>query len=91
MFLQHDRLKDVSPADLVRVAKTYLKPSNRTVGYYIPDAAPGSHGRARRAGSRQRRSAITRAPSSVVAARSFDPTTANIESASSALEARRTA
>ena len=40
MFLQHDRLKDVAPADLVRVAKLYLKPSNRTVGYYIPDAAP---------------------------------------------------
>jgi len=40
MFLQHDRLKDVSPSDLVRVAKLYLKPSNRTVGYYIPDTAP---------------------------------------------------
>ena len=40
MFLQHDRLKDVSPMDVVRVAKTYLKASNRTVGYYIPDAAP---------------------------------------------------
>lgn len=40
MFLQHDRLKDVSPMDVVRVAKAYLKASNRTVGYYIPDAAP---------------------------------------------------
>ena len=40
MFLQHDRLKDVTPEDLVRVAKTYFKASNRTVGYYIPDAAP---------------------------------------------------
>ena len=40
MFLQHDRLKAVTPADLVRVAKTYFKPSNRTVGYYIPDPAP---------------------------------------------------
>jgi zinc protease len=40
MFLQHDRLKDISPADVVRVAKAYLKASNRTVGYYIPDAAP---------------------------------------------------
>jgi len=40
MFLEHDRLKDVSPADLVRIAKLYLKPSNRTVGYYIPDPAP---------------------------------------------------
>jgi zinc protease len=40
MFLQHDRMKDITPADVVRVAKTYLKASNRTVGYYIPDAAP---------------------------------------------------
>ncbi len=40
MFLQHDRLKDVTPEDLVRVAKTYFKASNRTVGYYIPDANP---------------------------------------------------
>jgi len=40
MFLQHDRLADVQPADLVRVAKAYFKPSNRTVGYYIPDMAP---------------------------------------------------
>jgi zinc protease len=40
MFLAHDRLKDVQPADLVRVAKAYFKDSNLTVGYYIPDAAP---------------------------------------------------
>src|SRR5439155_15029577 len=40
MFLQHDRLKAVQPDDLVRVAKLYFKPSNRTVGYYIPDLAP---------------------------------------------------
>ncbi len=40
MFLQNTRLKDVSVADLERVAKLYFKPSNRTVGYYIPDAAP---------------------------------------------------
>ena len=40
MFLQHDRIKNVTPEDLVRVAKTYFKASNRTVGYYIPDAAP---------------------------------------------------
>src|SRR6185295_13140342 len=40
LFLQHDRLKDVQPSDLVRVAKAYFKPSNRTVGYYIPDMAP---------------------------------------------------
>jgi len=40
MFLQHDLLSDVSSEDVVRVAKNYLKPSNRTVGYFIPDPAP---------------------------------------------------
>ena len=40
MFLQHDRLKDVQPADVVRAAKAYFKASNRTVGYYIPDTTP---------------------------------------------------
>src|ERR1035437_4478930 len=79
MFLQHDRLKDVQAADLVRVAKAYLKASNRTVGYYIPDAAPD-------------RTVVPETPdlealmkdykSSVIISRgeSFDPTPANIES-----------
>src|SRR6185436_15670321 len=40
MFLQHDLLSDVSADDVVRVAKDYLKASNRTVGYFIPDPAP---------------------------------------------------
>src|SRR5580698_1314124 len=40
MFLQHDRLEDVGPAEVQRVAAAFFKESNRTVGYYIPDAAP---------------------------------------------------
>lgn len=40
MFLQHDRLEDVSPSDVQRVAAAFFKESNRTVGYYVPDAAP---------------------------------------------------
>jgi zinc protease len=40
MFLDHDLLSDISSADVVRVAKEYLKPSNRTVGYFIPDPNP---------------------------------------------------
>src|ERR1035441_434224 len=79
MFLQHDRLKDVQPADLVRVAKLYFKPSNRTVGYYIPDMEPD-------------RTVVPATPDlnevmrsykstvSVVHGESFDPTIANIES-----------
>jgi zinc protease len=79
LFLSYTRLKDVSPEDLVRVAKAYLKPSNRTVGYYIPDAAPD-------------RTVVPAAPDLgallkdykstlvVVHGEDFDPTPANIES-----------
>ncbi|MGO9257771.1 MAG: M16 family metallopeptidase [Bryobacteraceae bacterium] len=78
MFLQHDRLEKVTPEDLVRVAKAYFKPSNRTVGYYIPDPNPD-------------RTEVPPTPdlavllkdykSNVVISRAevFDPTPANIE------------
>ena len=36
MFLHRDRLAEVTPDDVVAVAKKYLKPSNRTIGYYYP-------------------------------------------------------
>ncbi|MEE9134072.1 MAG: pitrilysin family protein [Gemmatimonadota bacterium] len=35
-FIFRDRLKEVAPEDVYRVATDYLKPSNRTVGLYIP-------------------------------------------------------
>ncbi len=78
MFLQHDRLKDVQPSDLVRVAKAYFKASNRTVGYYVPDAEPD-------------RTVVPESPDleallknykstvTISRAESFDPTPANIE------------
>jgi zinc protease len=40
MFLQHDRIQQVTPEDLVRVAKAYIKDSNLTVGVFVPDPAP---------------------------------------------------
>lgn len=79
MFLQHDRIQQVTPEDLVRVAKAYLKDSNLTVGVFIPDAAPD-------------RATVPDAPtlssflragytSSITVSRAeeFDPTPANIE------------
>ena len=70
--------------------KLYFKASNRTVGYYIPDATPGPHGGARRRPistpllknykSTRHRSAH---------GESFDPTPANIESRLSAQQARQ--
>ena len=40
IFLYRDALRKVTPADVQRVAQTYLKPSNRTVGVFQPDATP---------------------------------------------------
>jgi zinc protease len=36
LFLHRDRLRKVTPEDALRVATAYLKPSNRTVGLYLP-------------------------------------------------------
>lgn len=39
-FLYRDQLEKVTPADVQRVAKYYFKPSNRTVGLFIPEQNP---------------------------------------------------
>jgi len=40
LFTNYEEVKQVTPEDVVRVVKLYLKDSNRTVGMFIPDAAP---------------------------------------------------
>jgi zinc protease len=40
LFLNRDRVKQVSAADVQRVAAYYFKPANRTVGLFIPTAQP---------------------------------------------------
>ena len=79
VFLNHDRLKEVSPEDVLRVAKLYFKASNRTVGVFIPEAQPD-------------RTAVPATPNltallanfktdfKVAHGETFDPTPANIES-----------
>ena len=79
MFLMRDRIKAVSEADVLRVAKAYLKESNRTLASFIPTKTP-------------ERAEIPATPdiaetlkdfkgSAVVAAgEAFDPSPANIES-----------
>ena len=40
LFLNRDRIEQVTAADVARVAAYYLKPANRTVGIFMPDASP---------------------------------------------------
>jgi zinc protease len=40
LFVTRDRIKAVTPQDVLRVAKTYLKESNRTLAEFIPTAQP---------------------------------------------------
>lgn len=39
-FLNRDRIKKITPDDVRRVASLYLKPSNRTLGLFIPTIKP---------------------------------------------------
>ncbi|MCO6493696.1 MAG: insulinase family protein [Phaeodactylibacter sp.] len=39
-FLYRDRLEAVTPEQVQAVARRYFKPSNRTVGRFLPDASP---------------------------------------------------
>ncbi|PYQ93463.1 MAG: insulinase family protein, partial [Acidobacteria bacterium] len=80
LFLHRDRLRKVVPEDVQRVAGSFLKQANRTVGLYLPvDKVP-------------ERAAIPRAPNvaelvkdykgdpAVAAGEDFDPSPTNIES-----------
>ena len=40
LFLTRDEVGKVTPADVARVAKAYLKSSNRTMGEFVPTTAP---------------------------------------------------
>jgi zinc protease len=78
IFLHRDNLEKVTADDVLRVAKSYLKPANRTVGLFIPDANPD-------------RAEIPAAPdvatllkdykgrNNIARGENFDPTPSNIE------------
>jgi zinc protease len=40
IFINRDRVRAVTPADVQRVAAAYLIPSNRTLGVFVPTAKP---------------------------------------------------
>jgi len=40
LFIYRDRVKKATPDDVARVARTYLKPDNRTIGRFVPTEKP---------------------------------------------------
>ena len=79
IFIMRDHIRKVTPDDVMRVAKAYLKPSNRTLALFIPTKTPD-------------RAEIPAAPEissvfqnfkggeAVSQGEAFEPTPANIES-----------
>jgi zinc protease len=79
MFLMRDRIRAVGEADVLRVAKAYLKESNRTLATFIPTKSPD---RAEIPATPDVAETLKDFKGSVVVAagEAFDPSPANIES-----------
>jgi zinc protease len=78
-FLHRDRLEQVAPEDVHRVARAYLAPSNRTVGTFIPVAETPLRAEIPAPPNVERLVANYEGREAVAAGEAFDPTPANIE------------
>ncbi|MFN2517034.1 MAG: M16 family metallopeptidase, partial [Pyrinomonadaceae bacterium] len=78
-FLHRDRLRKVTPEEVSQVAARYFKPSNRTVGLFIPTPKPE---RAEIPATPDLAAALKdyKGDATVAAGEAFDPSPANIES-----------
>jgi zinc protease len=79
LFLTRDDVKKVSPDDVARVAKAYLKSSNRTLGEFIP-TTDLNRAEIPAAPSAAERLKDYRGGESIQQGEAFDPTPKNIES-----------
>jgi zinc protease len=79
MFLMRDRIGKITEADVLRVAKAYLKESNRTLATFIPTKAPD---RAEIPATPDIAAALKDFKGTAVVAQgeAFDPSPSNIES-----------
>lgn len=79
LFLERDDIKKVTPEDVLRVAKAYLKSSNRTVGEFLPTKSP-DRAEIPAPADPATRLKDYKGGETVTAGETFDPTPANIES-----------
>lgn len=77
-FLHRDRWRKLTPADVTRVATEWIKPSNMTLGTFVPDAKPD---RAPATATIDVGAMVAdyRGDAPVAAGEAFDPTPANLE------------
>lgn len=77
-FLHRDRLRKVTTEEVARVAASYFKPSNRTLGMFIPTAKPD---RAEIPATPDLTAALAgyKGDATVAAGEAFDPSPSNIE------------
>ncbi len=79
MFLDRDRTEKVMPEDVARVAKAYLKPSNRTIGQFIPTDTPPERAEIKSAPDLSAVLNTYTGRAAVAAGEVFDPSPANID------------
>lgn len=85
-FLHRDRIRQVTPEQVARAAAAYFKPSNRTLGLFIPTPKPD---RAEIPPTPDVQAALKdyKGDALVAAGEAFDPSPANIESRTTREEA----
>jgi zinc protease len=85
-FLHRDRLRKVTPEEVTQVAARYFKPSNRTLGLFMPTATPD---RAEIPATPDLSAALKdyKGDPVVAAGEAFDPSPANIEARTARSEA----
>jgi zinc protease len=79
LFLSRDEMKQVTEQDVLRVAKAYLKESNRTLGQFIPTKTP-DRAEIPATPDPSARLKDYKGGAAVSAGETFEPTPANIES-----------